>query len=52
LDKALRNKLLSVGFILVAFVILYLTLWSNNDTYTWIGLGVMGAAAVSLYINS
>lgn len=52
MDKVLRNKLLSVLFILIAFVVLYFALWANNDTITWVGLGVMGLAAVNLYINS
>ncbi len=52
MDKVLRNKLLSVLFILIAFVILYFALWSNSDAITWVGLGVMGLAAINLYINS
>lgn len=51
-DKVVQKKLMSVGLLLVALVVLYMTIGTGNETYIWGGLGFMAVASAVLYMNT
>ncbi|RKD23960.1 hypothetical protein BEP19_05940 [Ammoniphilus oxalaticus] len=51
-DRVVQQKLMSVIFIWVAFVVLYLAVSSGSETFMWAGLGMTILASGLLYVRN
>lgn len=50
-DNVIGQKLTSVIFVCIAFVLLYLSLGTGNETMMWAGLGVTALSQVVMYLR-
>lgn len=52
MDKTVRNKLISVILVWIAFAILYLLLNTGDSMYIWIGIAIMAVANIYMALKN
>jgi len=50
-DNVIGQKLFSVIFVAIAFVLLYLSLGSGSESFMWAGLGVITLSQIVMFFK-
>lgn len=50
-DNVIGKKLASVIFVVISFVLLYLSLGTGNETMMWAGLGITALSQIVMYLR-